>query len=527
MSDYTNDSTREIRWLAVPYTRGVGLDMGCGAERLRRDAIGVDVKLVQNGATIVGAIHQAPACFAENALDYVFTSRRMGGEHIPDAAASFWKVIRPGACLVVYQPEEDAQLWQAAIRQCAVGATQMEDEISPDGASRFLVWRKESTPGWREEMPFKRHDQPRALVVRYGGYGDQLQASAVFPGLKRQGYEVWMQTVPIGQEVLRHNPFIDGWWVQDPMQVPDADLREYWQALEGRFDKVINLSESVEWTTLVHEHRRAFHWPPEARRYLFDGLNYQELIHRIAGVPGPYDVTFFSTPEEQAWARQQKIDLAGSQVILWVLAGSAFHKAWPWTPNVAARILNEWPEAVIVTVGSRNCQILEEDLPQDPRIVRRSGVWSIRETMAFAQTATVVVGPETGVLNAVGTSDGPCKVLLLSHSSRANLAKHWKRTIALEPTGVPCFPCHQLHYGKETCIENADTGAAQCATRIGPEAVHQAIGRSLKHDAQRGRGPGGHAGRKYGFERGKNHRRNAVGSERIGTASNPALVLDL
>ncbi|MBF0212374.1 MAG: hypothetical protein HQM00_02280 [Magnetococcales bacterium] len=522
MSGYTNDLTREIRWFAVPYTRGTGLDMGCGVERLRRDSIGVDVKMVPDGATIIGDFHVAPNLFAENSLDYVFTSRPMS-PRILEAVDSFWRVIRVGACLVVYQPEAEAEQWHAAVRQCAVGATLMEDETSQDGQSRFMVWRKESDPGWKEEMAFKRHDKPRALVVRYGGFGDQLQASAVFPGLKAQGYEVWMNTFPIGQEVLKHNPFIDGWLVQDPLQVPNHELREYWQAMERRFAKVVNLSESVEWTTLVQEDRLVFRWPTAARKYLFDTINYQELIHKIADVPGPYDVTFFSTPEEQKWAMRQRREMAGKgPVILWVLSGSAFHKAWPWTADVARSVLDQWPDAVIVTCGHTNCQILEEELPDDPRVVRRSGVWSIRETMAFAQASTIVVGPETGVLNAVGTMETPAKVLMLSHSSRINLAKHWRKTVSLEPD-VACFPCHQMHYSKKSCVENQTTFAAECATRISPEAVYHAIERILKNDAKRGDVHGVHADRGSGIDRRTHHRRDANGAKRAGTPPYPAI----
>jgi hypothetical protein len=60
---------------------------------------------------------------------------------------------------------------------------------------------------------------------------------------------------------------------------------------------------------------------------------------------------------------------------------------------------------------------------------------------ALAQVADVVVGQETGLLNAVAM-EPMRKVVLLSHSTHENLTKHWVNTEAL--TGdVPCYPCHR------------------------------------------------------------------------------------
>ena len=93
----------------------------------------------------------------------------------------------------------------------------------------------------------------------------------------------------------------------------------------------------------------------------------------------------------------------------------------------------------IITVGDHLCQLLEVGWENEKRVVTKSGKWSVRETLAFLDVCDLVIGPETGVLNAASTLE--ChKTVLLSHSSHENLSKHWKNTPALPRMAM---------YGKE------------------------------------------------------------------------------
>ena len=67
------------------------------------------------------------------------------------------------------------------------------------------------------------------------------------------------------------------------------------------------------------------------------------------------------------------------------------------------------------------------------------------------------------------------KVIMLSHSTGMNLTKHWVNTVAIEPWGVPCYPCHRMHYGWDSCVKDAATGTAACAASITPAMVGEAI----------------------------------------------------
>src|SRR5574337_1994476 len=104
----------KIKHLVVPYTRGVGLDLGCGMRKAFPHFVGVD-SCKDNalfGAQIRPDI-QVESCekldaFADEACDFVFSSHLL--EHIDDykaALAEWWKVIKVGGHLVLYLPHRD------------------------------------------------------------------------------------------------------------------------------------------------------------------------------------------------------------------------------------------------------------------------------------------------------------------------------------------------------------------------------------------------------------------------------------
>ncbi|MGH8471426.1 MAG: glycosyltransferase family 9 protein, partial [Gammaproteobacteria bacterium] len=245
-------------------------------------------------------------------------------------------------------------------------------------------------------------------MCRFGGFGDLLMASSVLPGLRRQGFHVTLMTTPKGQELLREDPHIDDWWIQDEDQVPNAELPTYWEALSTRFDRFVNLSESVEGTLLAVPGRANHAWPDEMRQRRLGSVNYLDFIHEIAQVPRGPMVRFYTSEAERQWARDLRAELGDeSFVVLWSLSGSSLHKAYPWTDNVVARLMTDCPRAKVVFVGDTACQILEMGWEEEPRVICKSGVWSIRESLAFLEVADCVVGPETGVLNAAGFLDVP------------------------------------------------------------------------------------------------------------------------
>jgi len=128
-------------------------------------------------------------------------------------------------------------------------------------------------------------------------------------------------------------------------------------------------------------------------------------------------------------------------------------------------------------VGDDVCKILEVGWEKEPRVHCQSGEWTIRQSMAFAEVADLIIGSETGLLNAAGSMDAP-KIVTLSHSSEEMLTKHWKNAIPLrQPSGVGCErqPCRQLHQTWEYCNKHEPTGTALCQASISASMMWDAI----------------------------------------------------
>ena len=358
-----------------------------------------------------------------------------------------------------------------------------EERNEGDEYSFFIVMQKISSgvkESWRNPKPAK-----TCAVIRYGAIGDQIQMSSILPWLKSEGYRVTVYCQSgQGHEAIKHDPHIDRFIIQDKDAVPPQVLGEFMAHERKKYDKFVNLSESVEGTLLACPDRVQWEWPNALRAKYLD-RNYLEWIHELAEVPPPYHPKFYSTPDEQRWARQTAAKW-GRRNILWSLAGSSGHKVWPHLDAVIAGLMLEYPDVHVVLVGDESCRILETGWEKEPRVHCQSGKWTIRESMAFAEVADLIIGTETGLLNAAGGTDVP-KIVCLSHSSEKMLTQHWKRTIALkQPVGVGCpkSPCRQLHGSSGfspwlDCPRHEETGAALCQYHIEPSVMFEAVTRVL------------------------------------------------
>jgi ADP-heptose:LPS heptosyltransferase/predicted SAM-dependent methyltransferase len=495
----------KVRWDILPYTRGKVLDLGCGPEKAFPHFIGVDsCKDTELFGIDIRPDLKVDDCarisesIEPESCDAIFSSHLL--EHIEDFAAAlrdWWGCIRVGGHLVLYLPHKDLypnigepganpdhrhDFEPCDITQAmnCFGWDLVVNEVRDEGDeySFLMVFEKRADHRFLKSYLKAKPAKPRACVVRYGGYGDMLQAANALPALKRQGYHVTVMTTPGGQEILREDQNIDDWYIQDKDQVPNHLLSEFWRHVSRRFEKFINLCESVEGTLIAMPGRANHAWPLQVRHAMMN-RNYLEFTADLAGVPYSSEARFYPTKAEIENARARL--LPGGLNLVWALSGSACHKFYPGQDIVMARILTEFPECRIFLVGDETCKLLEQGWEKEERVVRLSGETAIRDTLALAQAADCVVGCETGVLNAVAFEVNR-KVVLLSHSSHENLTKHWRNTAALAPTHTRCYPCHRLHYTREFCPPDPETGAAACQREIHPADVFDAVrGGAMRH----------------------------------------------
>jgi ADP-heptose:LPS heptosyltransferase/predicted SAM-dependent methyltransferase len=507
----------KICWEIVRYTRGRGLDLGCGPQATFPHFIRVDnLKDSQLfGQHIKPDIRVDTAedlsVFTTESMDFVFSSHLL--EHIEPANVvktlkEWLRVIKVGGYLVLYLPDEDAypkcgEPGANPDHKWNVSYVRLIDYLRKAGSWDLVDFQKR---GEDEEYSLyfvlqKKHkgqsfscEQPKPPktcgVVRYGAYGDLLQASSVLAGLKKQGYHLTLYTSPPGDEVVRHDPHIDCLYLQDKDQVPNAALSTFWAYQAKKYDKWVNLSESVEGTFLAIPGRTLDFMRPAARHQLAN-RNYLEFQHLMADVPHDPQMHFYPNADERTWAKVERAKTGGFTVV-WSLAGSSIHKTWPYLDNILAALMLEFPAVHVVLVGGPAAKLLEQGWENEPRIHKRCGVWSIRQTLAFLEQADLVVGPETGVLNAAAQLPIP-KVVFLSHSTDENLTRDWTNTHVLRSLHTKCPgrgdneapACHQLHYdwsrcqrGTSTAVEfngKTESAIAQCQEDISADEAFKVI----------------------------------------------------
>lgn len=501
--------SRKIRWEIVPYTRGRGLDLGCGAEKCFPHFLGVD-----NGHHAIFGYQIKPdincdvsdlSLFASGSLDFCFSSHLLEHfpyERVPEVLKEWMRVIKIGGHLVLYLPDEDSypKVGEDGANpdhkfnvnlNCILDAmpdgfdlVDFQKRNSSDEYSLYFVFRK---TGSGRHLSYRKAERPKKTVgvVRYGAFGDLLQASSVLAGLKRQGYHVTLFCSPPQNEVILHDPNIDAFIVQDKDQVPNGLLGDYWSYWSKKFDKFVNLSESVEGTFLAMAGRIQHAWAPAARHSMMN-RNYLEFQHQLAGVPHIPRVKFYPTSEERAWAQKERSKM-GRRVVMWQLSGSSrMHKTYPYLDEIVARLMISYPGVDVVMTGGPECIELESGWDKEPRVHLTSGKWTIRQTLTFLEYADVLVGAETGVMNAACCLKVP-KIVFLSHSTHENLTRDWVNTTALSAPRVNCPgrgnndapACHMMHYDWSHCRQGEKKGVAVCMEEIDPaitwEAVQQAL----------------------------------------------------
>jgi ADP-heptose:LPS heptosyltransferase len=458
-SPKTSSNSKWVRYRSVAYLLGRGLTFGAddvfnpAANDLHKYSVNFD--LVKT--PVVDALDDNFQIIADGSLDHVFVGRHL--ESVDDLTGTLRELSRKlkvGGHLILHlpilaeAPFEHHQFTPEGVVNLVgtVGRWQAKDSYLRDG-HLLQVYKK--LPGKKGVIQQKaRSGKPRACVCRYGALGDMVILTPLIRRLAEDGYEVTMNVTPYAAKLLEQNPFVHNIILQEREAIPNPDLGEYWAEWKGDYDRYINLSESIEGSLLRVEGRKDY-FTSQAWRERTGNKNYYDHTMERGGYPevkGVRGELFFSNAEERR-AREFFEPLAGRFVILWAMNGSASHKAFPLFEPVAREWLADHPDTTIICCGDYAAKLLEFDHPQ---VICKCGEWTVREAAIATKYASLVVGPETFLLNAAACWDTP-KIVFMSHSGADALCKYWTNCQALEPDRkiAPCFPCYQLHTGTATC----------------------------------------------------------------------------
>ena len=323
----------------------------------------------------------------------------------------------------------------------------------------------------------------KALIIRYGAFGDNLLITPAVRRLKEMGYYTILRGSQRSKEVFENNPYLDEFILHDK-DMPSGDLPDHWKELQkelGPEDKWINFCESIECNVALHPINPSYNYTKKERFDLCN-RNYYDATEVWAGLEGCQKLPelYFTDGEVLEAKKHLKSDHIN---ILWQLSGSGRQKVYPWSDYVIGELLKNFENIHIITTGDERCQLLES--VEDKQITNLSGRIPVRIAMCLTQFVDLVISPDTGVLHASGCYETP-KIGLLGHTTRTNITKYFKNDFSLEAE-CACAPCMRLIYDHEIqCPIDFVTKAAWCmAEGISPERLYGRIGSVLGSKARK------------------------------------------
>lgn len=273
--------------------------------------------------------------------------------------------------------------------------------------------------------------QDWACVSRMGGFGDNLIASSVFPGLKKRYGHLEVLTSALMGDLYKNNPYIDKLSIYPDKVILPAGEPSWINVNDLRMKEYkffADLSHSCEVTGVFFPNQMQFHWPAKMRRQLCS-KSYLEIVHDICDIP--YDEiapNFFPTAEEMDKARETKATI-GPKVVGWVMSGSRIDKTHPEADLAITRIIrdlklpvvlfgapgkdHELAKLIMSEVKKRTGSFGNLHLAMSP--VAENPSWPPRRICSQLHTCDLVIGPDTGPMWSVAMRDMP-KVLLASHA---------------------------------------------------------------------------------------------------------------
>jgi ADP-heptose:LPS heptosyltransferase len=294
------------------------------------------------------------------------------------------------------------------------------------------------------------------LVVRSGAYGDHVCITNVIRAFDEQGWDVSLCYNQKGAQVHVRNPRIKNrvfWEPNNPEFI--AELREDHEAFDRRveelgqgYDKVVNLQNTLENALVENRIREGYYWPLYMRQDKNAHTNYYDQGMLCAGLePDGRSGELWFSNEEHAIVAKSLEKVQDRFIVLWCWRGSMYQKAtYGFAERVIRRFCDETPNALVMTIGDKDCKQFEFDHPQ---VVHRSGVYPFRQAALLTKYVDMVVTPETGLGLAAGTY-GTTKVMLLTSSSLTNVVANDENDFSLQSEAW-CSPCFRAIYDTECC----------------------------------------------------------------------------
>jgi len=301
----------------------------------------------------------------------------------------------------------------------------------------------------------------KLLIHRSGAFGDCLIITPILRYLHNKGHEIVLRCNERGAQIFKNNPHIKT-LIEEPTDSVKVDIlgdHLEWLRKKYKCEKLIDFSESIEVALSQHPRSPNYKLPKNERFKLFNRNFYEFTFEWAKEDWQGRDLKPELFLEESEIEEARKYLKKEAFNILIGMSGSGTNKTWPHTEELCARILDQIPNAHIITVGDARAQMIE---PQMERITNLSGKTPMRISMALTGVVNLVISPDTGLLHASGCYPTP-KIGILGHNTIECITKHFENDYSVEsdPSLAECSPCFFLVYNKGLqCPLNDDYGGA-------------------------------------------------------------------
>ena len=322
--------------------------------------------------------------------------------------------------------------------------------------------------------------KPRVLLVRDAAIGDALMITPAIRYWSDKGYRVDVACKRhVGNAVYSGNPHVH--------QCVDLDKATDMVARDRKLDKikarrpyeiVFDVALTCEGKYLYHSSHPMFHESIDVRRMAAQGASYYRHInHDVCGVRDANTLVpeMYVLPQEERWWTTFRSRNIGIKLVQVQIGGSSINKHYPWWWQVIKELQRD-PRVVVVTTGDEKSTIIEQEavaMGCDPGRMWACCAnprYTLRDALVMTAFVDLVIGPETGVINAAAAWSTP-KIVLMSHSTSDNLCRGWENCYPIE-SPAECSPCYRIVGAGDPCRYVAEppeiAGAVECMAKINP-----------------------------------------------------------
>jgi heptosyltransferase-2 len=219
--------------------------------------------------------------------------------------------------------------------------------------------------------------------------------------------------------------------------------------------------------------------------------HFHDLLRALRGEPLPASAPriVLSRPEaEEARARLEAHGL-GRPLIVVAPGGSSTLKIWPIDrfATLSRRLLAERRASIAVLGGPGEAALSSRFAGMGPGLWFAAGALTLRQSMAIAEQADLVVGNDTGLVHAAAALHVPT-IAVFGPTPSTVYGGRGPRNVILQ-SNLPCVPCRDDRICR-LLPSDPCSGPPPCLDQVTVEAVFAAVDRQLaeRHAPSKDRG---------------------------------------